>query len=76
MLPPPPEPLSLVSRDGLFTRGLTPPFHRKYEETFDSGSPRMEINLVNGIKEGLEKSWSEEGKLLLEGNFKEASAMA
>ena len=71
MLPPPPEPLSLVSRDGLFYKGSdTTPFTGKYEETFDSGSPRMEINLVNGIKEGLEKSWSEEGKLLLEGNFK------
>ena len=44
MLPPPPEPLSLVSRDGLFYKGSdTTPFSGKYEETFDSGSPRMEI---------------------------------
>jgi len=72
MLPPPPTvPQGLVNRDGLYYKDADgTPYTGKYEETYSDGQPSLEINLVDGIKEGVEKSWSEAGTLQLEGNFK------
>lgn len=49
------------------------PFSGKYEETYEDGSPHMEIHLANGQKHGVEKSWSEDGAPLIEANFSEGN---
>jgi len=48
--------------DGVYYKGNTP-FTGSFTSSFDNGKPRIDMNLVNGLKEGVVKVYFENGEL-------------
>ena len=71
-LPPAPKKVSdLLYKDGrYYAKGTSEPISGEFEAKYDSGQVQAVSHFEGGLKEGVEKSWNEDGSLRLETNYK------